>query len=133
MTDEKAAEIETVVDPDAVTEVAIDYIKAPDFRSVWVDGCVGTLTPQKLINIAIYSERMAIPLRQVFLVNETSPGRGTLGSEILEKRVSKDSIVREMACNLMLSSSTARSLAKYLIEKAAELEEIETEDENNAL
>ena len=42
-------------------EVAIDYIKSPDFRIVWADGVVGSATPNGLIHFALYAERPAIP------------------------------------------------------------------------
>lgn len=35
------------------TEVAIDYIKSPDFKIVWVDGLIGSATPTGLINNSI--------------------------------------------------------------------------------
>src|SRR5271165_1381549 len=72
----------------ATDEVAFDYIKAPDFRIVWVDGLVGGITPHGMIHCALYAERHAIPRRQVFKIESASgQGTGLLGPEILERQI----------------------------------------------
>jgi hypothetical protein len=92
-------------------EVAFDYIKAHDFRVVWADGVVGGLTPQGHIHCALFAERQALPRRQVFKI-ETGDGRmGRLGEEVLEKQISRGSVVREMACDVFLSAQAAENLA----------------------
>jgi len=63
-------------------EVAIDYIKGPDFRVVWADGVVGSLTPSGQVHFALYAERPALPGRQVFKID---PATGVLGQEVPEK------------------------------------------------
>lgn len=102
-------------------EVAFDYLKAPDFRVVWADGAVGSLTPNGLIHFALYAERHAIPRRQVFEIDATDRNRGKLGPEIVEKQISRGSIVREMACDVFLSARTAENLAHWLLDRVEEL------------
>jgi hypothetical protein len=100
-------------------EVAIDYLKSQDFRSVWADGLIGSITPQGLIHFAIYSERQAIPRRQVFtIVKDESENIGSLGTEVVEKQISRGSIVREMSCDVFVSPSVAEAVGKWLIEQA---------------
>lgn len=41
-----------------------------------------------------------------------------LGAEVLEKRLSRGSIVREMACDVLMSPDTAETLANWLLEQA---------------
>lgn len=94
-------------------EVAFDYIKSQDFRVVWADGAIGGVTPQGLVHFALYSERGAIPRRQVFTIKDETLGK--LGEEVIEKRITRDSIVREMACDVFLTPSAAENLANWIL------------------
>jgi hypothetical protein len=97
-------------------EVAFDYIKASDFKVVWSDGIIGSITPHGLIHFAPFSERNAIPRRQVYTL--ISDGNvGMLGPENAEKQISRGSIVREMSCDVMMSVETAENVAKWLLEQ----------------
>ena len=98
-------------------EVAFDYLKAPDFRVIWADGVVGTLTPGGHVHFALFAERPALPRRQVFKVD---PGTGVLGPEVTEKLISRGSIVREMACDVFMAADVAEKLAGWLLERVAE-------------
>lgn len=105
-------------------EVAFDYVKSQDFRTLWADGALGGITPNGLIHFALYAERGALPRRQVFSI-ETEDGRlGKLGQEVLEKQISRGSIVREMACDVFVSAQAAESLAKWLLSRVAELKKV---------
>lgn len=101
-------------------EVAFDYIKAPDFRTVWADGLVGSLTPKGLVHFAVYAERPAIPRRQVFEVDKIDEQSGTLGQEVLAKQVSRGSIIREMSVDVMLTPEAAESFASWLLARVQE-------------
>jgi hypothetical protein len=105
----------------AENEVAIDYIKSQDFKVVWADGLIGSATPNGLIHFALYSERLAIPRRQVFAIERMSPNIGTLGAEVVEKQISRGSIVREMSCDVFVTPQVAESLANWLLKRAEEL------------
>jgi len=98
-------------------EVAFDYIKANDFRTIWADGALGSATPNGLIHFVLYAERVAIPRRQVFALADD----GTLGDECLEKQISRGSIVREMACDVLVAPQTAAILGRWLLEQVKEL------------
>jgi len=108
----------------ATNEVAVDYIKSHDFRVVWVDGVIGGITPNGVIHVAVYAERQAIPRRQVFKIEPTGENVGVLGAEILEKQISRGSVVREMACNLFLTAQVAENMAQWLMARAVELRKI---------
>tara|TARA_R110002073_G_scaffold105202_2_gene238076 strand:- start:115 stop:495 length:381 start_codon:yes stop_codon:yes gene_type:complete len=105
-------------------EVAFDYVKSHDFRVVWADGAVGTLTPNGLVHFALYAERQAIPRRQVFEIVPVDETTGTLGKEVMEKQISRGSIVREMSCDVFLSTESAENLALWLLEQVARAEEM---------
>ena len=105
-------------------EVAFDYVKSHDFRVVWADGAVGTLTPNGLVHFALYAERQAIPRRQVFEIVPVDETTGTLGKEVMEKQISRGSIVREMSCDVFLSTESVENLALWLLEQVARAEEM---------
>lgn len=99
-------------------EVAFDYIKGPHFRVVWVDGVIGGVTPNKHLQFTMFAERPAIPRRQVFKMDAVS---GQLGVEVVEKRISRQSVVREMACDVHMSAEAAQTLAEWLLERVQQM------------
>jgi hypothetical protein len=113
------AQSETVLD-----EVSFDFIKANDFRVIWVDGAIGSITAHGHVHLACYSERPAIPRRQVFKVD---PETGALGDLIPEKTIGRNAYVREMSCDAMMTPDVARSLGQWLITLADSLDKGETE------
>ncbi|NMN56475.1 hypothetical protein FHT36_000353 [Xanthobacter sp. SG618] len=109
-------------------EVAFDYVKSSDFRVIWADGVIGSITPHGLIHFALYAERHSIPRRQVFSVEKIDDESGRLGAEILEKQISRGSIVRDMACDVFISEHAAENLANWLLSRVEELRKIRGED-----
>jgi hypothetical protein len=106
-------------------EVAFDYIKSQDFKVVWADGGIGGITPNGLIHLALYAERPAIPRRQVFRFSPTTGGSAKLEAEIVEKRISRESVVREMSCDVMLTPQAAENLAAWLLNQVGELRKLQ--------
>lgn len=104
----------------ADAELAFDYIKADGFRSVWVDGVIGSLTPKGLVHFSAYVERPAIPQRQVFRISESPGAANVLGDEVEEKRVTRASIVRELSCDLIMTPTDAENLARWLLDRVQE-------------
>jgi hypothetical protein len=102
-------------------EVAFDYIKAEGFRTIWVDGAIGSATPHGLVHFALYAERPAIPRRQVFALEMSDETTGKLGLEVVEKRIARKAIVREMACDVFLSLETAENIGNWLLERVREM------------
>ena len=100
-------------------EVAIDYIKASDFKVIWADGLMGSPTPAGHIHFVLYAERPAVPRRQVHRIDANT---GQLGDAIPEKTISRSSIVREMACDVLMSPTTALSVAQWLIDQVNRLQ-----------
>lgn len=107
-------------------EVAFDYIKGPDYRMVYVDGAIGGRIPNGLVHFSLYGERPSIPRRQVHKID---PRSGGLGEEIVSKTINRGSIVREMACDVVMTPHSARILAQHIIRIADEAER--TMSENN--
>ena len=99
----------------AKDRVAFDYIKGQLFRVVRADGAIGSVTPNGHIHMAFYSERPAIPRRQVYRLSE-----GKLGEEIVPERLTRGSIVREMDVDVFLTLSVAEHLHVWLGQRIEE-------------
>jgi len=106
-----------------IDELAFDYIKAPDFRVVWADGIMGGPTPHDMIHCVLFSERPSIPTRQVFEVADTGGGQFKVGREIHEKRETRNSIVREMSCDVFMTPEVAKSVANWILQAVEQYEE----------
>lgn len=106
--------------PEEVREISFHYIKAPFYRTVHADGVFGGVTPTGLIEAAIYSERFPIPTYVKHELHGIKLGRET-------QRLSRDGIVRELECGLVLSLESAELLRAWLDEKIALLKKAESE------
>ena len=107
----------------AEQKVAFDYIKGQYFRVIHADGAIGGLTAQGNIHFALYSERKAIPRRHVLPIKSD----GTLGDPIPSETVTRDSVVREMDVNVVMSPETATNLAKWLVDRVEDLKKLQSE------
>ena len=110
--------------PDSETvpdNVEFHYQKSAHFRTVHADGAIGNITPGRYIQMAIYSERLAIPRG---IVHELKP-EGTLGEVIEEKTDSLKGVVREMEVNVLMSIGIARAISTWLQERIEQLEQAE--------
>ena len=94
-------------------KVAFDYIKSQYFRVIHADGAIGSITPNGLIHFALYSERPAIPRRLVQPVSED----GQLGDPIESETESRDSIIREMDVDVMMTLEVAVLVRNWLSER----------------
>ena len=84
------------------------YQKSPSFRTIHVDGIFGGPSPQGLIQMGLFSERLAIPTEIDYGVTT----EGILGSEV--GRRGKRGIVRELEINAMMTTEIAQSLRDWL-------------------
>ena len=100
--------------------VAFDYIKGNLFRVCHVDGVIGSATPSGFLHIACYSERPAIPRRMVYEIAQD----GHLGEEILSMKETRDSIVRELDVDLLMTVQVAASLRDWIDVQLKNIEEM---------
>ncbi|MCB1521569.1 MAG: hypothetical protein KDJ37_13470 [Hyphomicrobiaceae bacterium] len=105
------------------SEVAIDYIKTSSFKVDWADGAVGGVTPAGYVHVAFYAERLSIPRRLVFSLTPD----GALGDEIANKRRDRNSVVRELSTDVMMSANVAEQIGRWLIEMANDARGINAE------
>lgn len=107
------------VKPDRTTQkIRFHYIKSSAFRTIHADGVFGGVTPRLNISATFYNERGPLPDQTVQDVRED----GTLGTEILEERIIRDGILRELEANIVMDVAVAKSLVKWLNEKIALIE-----------
>jgi hypothetical protein len=97
-------------------QVAFDYIKSSHFRVIHCDGVIGGMSPAGYIHATLFSERGAIPQRHIHRLNPD----GQLGELVAEKTQTRESIVREMDVDVVLSVSAAEVLIDWLIKRVAE-------------
>jgi len=110
--------------------IKFHYIKSNLFRVIHADGGIGGVTPQQNIQIAFYSERMPLPQQVVYELNSDN----TLGSEVVDERVSKTGLIRELEVEAVLSLNEAESFYKWLgenIKKAKKLRRSVTKKEKS--
>jgi hypothetical protein len=99
--------------------VRFDYIKSQFFRSVHVDGIFGGIIPSgKSIRMSIWNERWPIPKQTVHEMDE----KGIVKGEIIEDRISRDAIVREVEIDLVMDVECAKQMRDWLSGKLEEFE-----------
>lgn len=104
-------------DGEAKPEVVFDYLKSNQFRVVYATGAIGGLTPDGQIHFALYNERPAIPRQIVHRLTDT----GALGTEITDRRIGREGVVREMEVDVVVSQQAAEGLVRWLQEQIGEL------------
>ncbi len=96
--------------------VTFEYDLSPDYEVIPISGAVGGVTAEGMVLANVYHERAGIPEKHRFRVNPD----GTLGELLAQE--GKDAIHRRVFFGLYLTPGVARSLARWLNEKAAEIE-----------
>jgi hypothetical protein len=94
------------------SELTFHNLKSNFFRVIHVDGVSGSLTPSGYLQMAVYNERQPNPTKQTYRVKPD----GTLGSEVLEKRESREDVVRELEAEMILNLTTAGAMRDWLTE-----------------
>ncbi|MBZ5613937.1 MAG: hypothetical protein LAO23_08015 [Acidobacteriia bacterium] len=87
------------------------------FRVIHVDGAIGGLTPTRDIFMSLYSQRVAIPR----IIEQRVSLEGQVGEEV--HREGKDGIFRELEIGVVLTPTTARQIAEWLIKQATLVEQ----------
>lgn len=86
------------------------FIKSNHFRTIYVDGAWGGLTPHLGIHMALFNERTPIPQQ----VHHPISSNGELGEEQLDQRITRTGVIREVEAELFMTIETAESLATFL-------------------
>lgn len=91
-------------------KIKFDYIKSNLFRTTHADGAwAGTNGFSDLI-LSFYNERTPIPKQTVHQLVD----QHTLGEEIIEERIARDAVVREVEVSVSMSLEIAKALRTLL-------------------
>ena len=96
-----------------------DYLKSGQFHVIHADGAY-LATSASGLTVTFFSERQPIPRRVVHKVNSD----GSLGDEIIEQRVIRDAIVRDVEIAIAMNFETAKRVRDKLVEMVAKAEEL---------
>lgn len=123
MTEDK--DLQQQDDSPHVKELKFNYIKSNLFRVIHVDGIWAAITPNLDIHVNFCSERYPIPQQTLHKIYPD----GAIGEEIIDARISRDGIVREVEVGAVMDTSTAKSLIELLQELIEQVEKV-TENED---
>jgi len=107
-------------EPEIPKEIKFHYIKSQYFRAIHVDGFIGGVTPNLDIHMALFNERSPIPQESVYRITE----EGKLADEIMDRRKSREGIVREVEADLIMKLEKAQALVEWLEEKIKTVREL---------
>jgi hypothetical protein len=99
-------------------EIKFDYIKSNQFRVIHVDGAHGGVTPRGLIQMAFFSERVPIPKRETYSLEQ-----GKLGQR--KEVEQRDAIIREVEVETLLDVKVAKVIVRWLGERITKAEKVE--------
>lgn len=103
---------------DRMVETAtFKYVKAPEYRVIAANGVYGGPQPRGEIKLDFFIEFLETPSIERFAVKDNRIG------ESIERIPGEGSWVRELQIGVMLSRSTAKSFAKWLLQKVNMAEE----------
>lgn len=104
------------------------YIKGTDFRTFHADGVFGGPAPSgKQLNLSFYAERLPIPTETVHRLVQDPGGQVRLGEEMSDLRQSREGLIRELQCNIVMPLSAAKLLRDWLQTNIKLLEDAPTE------
>jgi hypothetical protein len=98
--------------------IKIAYIKSPDFRTNLVTGIYGGLSPNGLLNLNFFVDRVALPNFQTMAVDE----KGVSIPNVKPKDTKDSDLVREIQFGVLLNLETARSVINWMQERVADME-----------
>lgn len=110
---------------DKISKIRFHYIKGNNFRVIHADGAYGGLSPTGDLFFCLFSQRPPIPTITAQQVDRD----GKLGDEILQERVTKDGLVREIEVGVAMRPEIAEALIKFLQEKLDQYKKITEKQE----
>lgn len=124
MADEDTPKTSTDSEPQP-KKIRFHYLKNNAFRTIHADGVFGGVTPRLSISATFFNERHPLPDQTVQLIS----AEGVVGDEILEERIVRDGLVRELEANVVMDLACAKTVVKWLTDKIDIIERIIKEAE----
>lgn len=94
--------------------IPFHIIKGEGFRTIYIDGAMGSVSPNGMIHAAVYSERRALPTREDWTIDDN----GDLAHRIAVQ--TRGGIVRDLACNIVMNPLVAKHFGQWLVARADE-------------
>ena len=107
---------------DEKSYVDTHYIKNSQFQTFFSTGIFGGVTPNRFIDLNFYVDRGPIPKKITFEVDSES---GNVTGEL--ERDSKEGIIREVHCGVLIDVGLAKNMIEWLDEKIKQVEGTSTE------
>jgi len=98
-------------------QLDIHYVKTSNYRTFYIDGLFGGLTPNGKIYMETFLQRQPTPQLIQHAINED----GTLGKEL--KRIGKEGFIREIEAGMVFDLQTAKIMIEWLQSQVKEFEE----------
>ena len=106
-----------------ITQVVHRYEKSSDYKTCYVDGVYGGLTPQGNINCSVFIEKLETPVEVTSKINEN----GTVGKELSRiPAITKDEeivIIREIQGSFTMNLETAKVVRDWIEDKIKIIEQ----------
>lgn len=96
--------------------VKVNYLKTSSYRTYYIDGIFGGLTPNGKIYMELFIQRLVTPQLIEYEVKEDG-----LGKEI--ERIGKEGIIREIEAGLIMDIEAAKVLRNWIDGKIKKFEE----------
>lgn len=100
----------------------INYMKSHDHRTITIDGVMGGITQRNMAQLNLYIGRKVIPQQTSLKVLDTDANGQITFTEEFNNPIGKKGIVREIPVSVLLDKERLRSIAKWMEEKAEEIE-----------
>ena len=115
---ENVSEIETTENcaENETRTIAFDYLKSHQFRVIQVNGAIGGVSGRGELVMTLWNECKAIPQRTIQKINPD----GEIGDELIDERVGRDAMVRELEVCAMMSLETAEVVAKWILKHVSD-------------
>ncbi len=97
-------------------QVEFHYIKAPSYRSIFIDGAHGGMTPKGLLCMNVFQERPAIPQHEIYKVGKT-------GLDLISQE-GKSGVIRQIEASILMDYNTMKSVQKWLETKIKAFEQL---------
>lgn len=104
--------------------VTVHYLKSNSFRVIYTEGVHGGITPNGKIQMALYTERNPIPQQTQHSLEKVGEHAAKLGTEIIDERVGREGLIREVDTEILMDAGTAKLIGKWLLEQADEFERL---------
>ena len=105
--------------------VKVHFIKDSSYRAYYADGVWGGPTPKGMVSMSIYSERMPIPKKILYRFVDSEEHGTKIGVQLgkAEEIKSKEDIIRQVHCELIMNPEVAESIGNWLKKIAKEIKE----------